>query len=106
MEYIRTDSVNRLELVRGFTISVVPFTEVQRTVAWGSPGSEAPPRRQPYTRGPQGGQCLSAPWRAPLSDIQQANILMSNDNPPRTCLADFVFMTVIPDASQCHAARN
>ena len=28
MEYIRKNPANRLELVRGFTVPVVPFTEV------------------------------------------------------------------------------
>ena len=35
-----------------------------------------------------------------FSDIQQANILMSNDNPPRACLADFGFMTMVLDPGQ------
>jgi serine/threonine protein kinase len=32
--------------------------------------------------------------------IQQANILMSNGTPPRACLADFGFMTVVLDPGQ------
>ena len=44
MEYIRKNHVNRLELVRGFTVPAIPFTEMmRRTVAWGSPGSELSP---------------------------------------------------------------
>ena len=35
-----------------------------------------------------------------VSDVQQANILMSNENPPRACLADFGFMTMVFDPSQ------
>ena len=31
---------------------------------------------------------------------QQANILMSNDDPPRACLADFGFMTMVLDPGQ------
>jgi len=31
---------------------------------------------------------------------EQANILMSNDTPPRACLADFGFMTVVFDPDQ------
>ena len=30
-----------------------------------------------------------------LFDFQQANVLMSNETPPRACLADFGFMTVV-----------
>jgi len=33
-------------------------------------------------------------------DFQQANILMSNDSPPRACLADFGFMTMVLDPRQ------
>ena len=33
-------------------------------------------------------------------DVQQANILMSNDTPPRACLADFGFMTMVLDPDQ------
>jgi len=33
-------------------------------------------------------------------DIYQPNILMSNDAPPRACLADFGFMSVVPDPSR------
>jgi len=33
-------------------------------------------------------------------DIYQSNILMSNDTPPHACLADFGFMSVVPDPSQ------
>lgn len=36
----------------------------------------------------------------PPSDIQQANILMSNDAPLRACLADFGFMTIAQDPRQ------
>jgi len=35
-----------------------------------------------------------------LFDAQQANILMSNDTPPRACLADFDFMTPVRDPAQ------
>jgi len=35
-----------------------------------------------------------------FSDVQQANILMSNGSPPRACLADFGFMTMVLDPSQ------
>ena len=31
-------------------------------------------------------------------DIDQANILVSNDTPPRALLADFGFTTVVPDS--------
>ena len=30
-------------------------------------------------------------------DVQQPNILMSNDTPPRACLADFGFMSMVLD---------
>ena len=30
-----------------------------------------------------------------IFDVQQANILVSNNTPPRACLADFGFMTVV-----------
>jgi len=33
-------------------------------------------------------------------DVQQANILMSNGSPPRACLADFGFMTMVLDPTQ------
>jgi len=33
-------------------------------------------------------------------DVQQANILMSNDSPPRACVADFGFMTMVLDPRQ------
>ena len=33
-------------------------------------------------------------------DVQQANVLMSNGSPPRACLADFGFMTMVLDPSQ------
>ena len=33
-------------------------------------------------------------------DVQQANILMSNGSPPRACLADFGFMTMVLDPGQ------
>jgi len=33
-------------------------------------------------------------------DIQQANILISSDTPARACLADFGFMTMIPDPGE------
>jgi len=33
----------------------------------------------------------------PLFDTQQANILMSNDTPPRACLADFGSMIMVND---------
>ena len=36
----------------------------------------------------------------PLSDIQQANILISNSTPPRACLTDFGFMTMVLDPGQ------
>jgi serine/threonine protein kinase len=36
----------------------------------------------------------------PIFDIQQANILMSSHTPPRACLADFGFMTMVPDPEQ------
>ena len=35
VEYIKTSHVNRLELVRGFTILTTPFTNVRWTVARG-----------------------------------------------------------------------
>jgi len=35
-----------------------------------------------------------------LFDAQQANILMSNDTPPRACLAGFNFMTPVRDLAQ------
>ena len=43
MEYVQKNYVNRLELVRGFTIPATPLTEVRQIVAWGSPGSALPP---------------------------------------------------------------
>jgi len=43
MEFIKKNPVNRLELVRGFIIPAIPFTEMRQTVAWGSSGSELPP---------------------------------------------------------------
>jgi len=33
-------------------------------------------------------------------DVQQANILMSNDEPPRACLVDFGFMTMVLNPNQ------
>ena len=33
-------------------------------------------------------------------DVQQANILMSNEIPPRACLADYGFMTMVLDPGQ------
>jgi len=33
-------------------------------------------------------------------NLQQTNILMSNDSPPRACLADFGFMTMVLGPSQ------
>jgi len=33
-------------------------------------------------------------------DVQQANILMSNDDPPRACLSDFGFMKMVLDPGQ------
>jgi len=35
-----------------------------------------------------------------LFDIQQSNILISNDTPPQACIADFDFITGIPDPGQ------
>ena len=59
MEYIQNNHVNRLELVRGFTVPATPLTEIRQTVARGSPGSELPPRlRWPRTWGPQRRQYL------------------------------------------------
>jgi len=40
-----------------------------------------------------------------LFDVQQANILMSNDSPPRACLADFGFMTMVLDPGQPMSCR-
>jgi len=58
MEYIRKNSVNRLELVGGFIILTAPFIKMRQTVARGGSGSEIPPRRQSRTWGPQRSQCL------------------------------------------------
>jgi hypothetical protein len=93
MQFIGKNPVNRLELVRGFTDST-PFTKMPQIVAWGSSGPKVPPRRQDHTREPQRGQRLFVSRQITLSDIQQASILMSNDNPPRACLADFCLMTM------------
>jgi len=65
--------------------------------ARGSPRPKISPRRQPHPRGPQGSQYFSALQPISLSDIGQANILMTNDTPPRACLADFGFMTMVLD---------
>lgn len=35
-----------------------------------------------------------------LLTIEQGSILISNDTPPRACLADFRFTTTIPDPDQ------
>jgi len=35
-----------------------------------------------------------------LFNVQQANVLMSNGSPPRACLADFGFMTMVLDPGQ------
>jgi len=43
MQCICKNRINRLELVRGFTVPTIPFTKIRQTVAWGSPGSELPP---------------------------------------------------------------
>ena len=42
MEFIRKNYVNRLELVRGFTVPTAPFTEMRQKVTWGGPGSKLP----------------------------------------------------------------
>ena len=41
------------------------------------------------------------------SDVDQANILISNETPPRALLADFGFATVVPDPVQpvAHSAQ-
>ena len=46
---------------------------------------------------------VSVPYvlrRAVLFDTEQANILMSNDMPPRACLADFGFMIMVMDPTK------
>ena len=42
MEFIRKNYANRLELVRGFSVTTAPFTEMRQTVTWGGPGSKLP----------------------------------------------------------------
>ena len=67
------------------------------TVAGSSRGSGVPSWRQPYTRRPQRSEYLLISRPISLFDTQKANILMSNDTPPRACLADFGFMTIVLD---------
>jgi len=43
MEFISKNQVNRLELVRGFTVPATPFTKMRKTVTRGGPGSELSP---------------------------------------------------------------
>ena len=97
MEYIRNNEVNRLELVRRLAFPAVSGAKTFATVARSSRGSGVPPRCQPYTRRPQRSGYLFVPRPISLFDIQKANILMSNDTPPRACLADFGFMTMVLD---------
>ena len=101
MQFIKNNSVNRLELVRGFSIPA-PFVVRQNAtiVARGILGSEVPPWCRSHTRRPQRGQCLFVLRPIPFFDAQQANILMSNDTPPHACLADFSFMTDVFDPGQ------
>ena len=58
MEYIGNNHVNRLELVRTFTVPAIPPTKMRQTAVRGGSGSEIPPRRRSHAWGPQRGQFL------------------------------------------------
>ena len=95
MEYIKHNHANRLKLVRDFAYPAASLLSVI-VVARGSPGSGVSSRLQSRTRGPQRSLCLFTSRPNPPFDISKANILMSNDTPPRACLADFGLATLVP----------
>lgn len=96
MEYIRKNPVNRLELVRNLPRYHRPCWKFDNSCmgqprVWST--STALTLCTEILRG-----CVSFrfPKISPF-DLCQANILMSNDEPPRACLADFGFMTMVLD---------
>ncbi|KAF9643108.1 kinase-like protein [Thelephora ganbajun] len=80
MEYIKSNHANRLELVRGLVFPATPLAIIQQQLHGAAQGLE-------YLHGAN----------LTHGDIKGANILMSNHTPPRACLADFGFMTMVLD---------
>ena len=97
MEYIKTNQVNRLELVRALAVPPILPLKCGENSCTG-PGVSPWCQRSPWR--PQGSQCLFVLPGISLSNTQQANILLSNDTPPRACLADFGFMTIVLNPKQ------
>ena len=91
MEYITENATDRSELVRVSTLRGECFVHSSlATVASCGARTEVPPRREACPWGSQRGSCLVTTWCVCRCLILQwANILMTNDTPPKACLADF-----------------
>ena len=95
MEYIQDNHANRLELVRGF-VSCHSSTKTRRKLHGAAQGLKYL-HDSKVMHGDLKGVSISSFCDRFLFNLEQANILVSNDTPPRACLADFGFITTILD---------
>ena len=96
MEYIKHNHVNRLELVRDPASPPASLTKTRQQLHGAAQGLQYL-HGASLTHGDLKGVGVSAFYKWIVSEIPQANVLMSNDTPPRACLADFGFMTMVLD---------
>ena len=100
MEYIQKNHTNRLDLARAFAFPTTSSTELQQQLHGAAQGLKYL-HEVGLTHGDLKGVSFSL-FRdlILLFDVSQPNILMSNHEPPRACLADFGFTTIVFDPAQ------
>ena len=67
-------------------------------VTRGGSGSGVPPSGESRARGYERGSCHLVLPLLLVPDLYKANIFISNDTPPRACLANFWFITMAFDS--------